>query len=191
MFAEMCSNLQDAARELHHLLSDMKDVQGGVQKIKEIEHRGDDMTHAIFIKLNQSFITPMDREDIHRLASSIDDVLDFMNSACDRLLMYRMTSVGPAAVELASIIMRQADNLAKAVSGLGQDKNIIDYCVNINSLENEADVVARKAIGELFDREKDPITLIKYKELYEVLETATDKAEDAANVLESVVVKGA
>src|SRR5947209_2086049 len=105
--------------------------------------------------------------------------------------MYRITKVEPAAAELAAIIVRQSDALAKAVTLLGEHKNVIEYCVEINRLENEADVVARKAIGELFDRERDPIALIKHKEIYEVLETATDKAEDAANVVESVVVKGA
>lgn len=191
MFAEMCTNLQEGARELQSLLRDMKDVHGGVQRIKQIEHRGDDMTHAIIIRLNQTFITPFDREDIHKLASSIDDVLDFINAASDRILMYRITKVEPAAGELAGIILRQAEVLNKAVTELGYQKNVIDYCVEINRLENEADVVARKAIGELFDHERDPIALIKYKELYEILETATDKAEDAANVVESVVVKGA
>jgi predicted phosphate transport protein (TIGR00153 family) len=192
MFAEMCRNLQEGARELQALLRDMKDVQGGVQRIKEIEHRGDDMTHDIITRLNQTFITPFDREDIHKLASSIDDVLDFINAACDRILMYRIAEVTPAAAELAGIIVRQSDALEKAVSLLGEhNSDVIDYCVEINRLENEADVVARKAIGELFDRERDPIALIKHKEIYEVLETATDKAEDAANVVESVVVKGA
>lgn len=192
MFAEMCSNLHEGARELQNLLRDMKDVQGGVQRIKELEHRGDDMTHSIITRLNQTFITPFDREDIHKLASSIDDVLDYINAACDRLLMYRIMQVDRAAADLAGIIVRQSEALNKAVSQLGQHKSdVIDYCVEINRLENEADVVARKAIGELFDRERDPITLIKHKELYEVLETATDKAEDAANVVESVVVKGA
>lgn len=190
MFAEMCTNLQEAARELHILLQQMSDVQGRVQRIKELEHLGDEMTHAIITRLNQTFITPIDREDIHKLASSIDDVLDFINAACDRLATYRITKVEPAAAALAGIIVRQTDALSKAVSLLGRNDNVIEYCVEINRLENEADVVARKAIGELFDREHDPIMLIKHKELYEVLETATDKAEDAANVVESVIVKG-
>jgi predicted phosphate transport protein (TIGR00153 family) len=202
MFAEMCTNLQEGAREMQTLLRDMNqhssskpgmpvDVQGSVQRIKELEHRGDEMTHAIITRLNQTFITPFDREDIHKLASSIDDVLDYINAACDRILMYRIAEVEPAAAQLAGIIVRQSDALSKAISELGEQKNVIDYCVEVNRLENEADVVARKAIGELFDREHDPISLIKHKELYEVLETATDKAEDAANVVESVVVKGA
>jgi predicted phosphate transport protein (TIGR00153 family) len=162
-----------------------------VRKIKDIEHRGDEMTHAIITKLNVTFITPFDREDIHKLASSIDDVLDFINAAADRMLMYKITAAPRPAAELAAIIVRQAEQLSKAISLLGKDQSVLDFCVEINRLENDADGVARKAIAELFDRERDPIALIKLKELYEVLETATDKAEDAANVVESVVLKSA
>jgi len=191
MFAEMCANLYDGAQAMHSLLLEMKDIPAGVQKIKDIEHRGDEMTHAIITKLNVTFITPFDREDIHKLASSIDDVLDFINAAADRMLMYKITAAPRPAAELAAIVVRQAEQLSKAVSLLGKDENVLDYCVEINRLENDADTVARKAIAELFDREHDPIALIKLKELYEVLETATDKAEDAANVVESVVLKSA
>jgi uncharacterized protein len=191
MFAEMCANLYDGAQAMHALLLEMKDIPAGVQKIKDIEHRGDEMTHAIITKLNVTFITPFDREDIHKLASSIDDVLDFINAAADRMLMYKITAAPRPAAELAAIVVRQAEQLSKAVSLLGKDENVLDYCVEINRLENDADTVARKAIAELFDREHDPIALIKLKELYEVLETATDKAEDAANVVESVVLKSA
>ena len=191
MFAEMCANLYDGAQAMHSLLLEMKDIPAGVHKIKAIEHRGDEMTHAIITKLNVTFITPFDREDIHKLASSIDDVLDFINAAADRMLMYKITAAPRPAAELAAIIVRQSEQLSKAVSLLGRDENVLDYCVEINRLENDADTVARKAIAELFDRERDPIALIKLKELYEVLETATDKAEDAANVVESVVLKSA
>ena len=191
MFAEMCANLYDGAQAMHSLLLEMKDIPAGVHKIKAIEHRGDEMTHAIITKLNVTFITPFDREDIHKLASSIDDVLDFINAAADRMLMYKITAAPRPAAELAAIVVRQAEQLSKAVSLLGKDENVLDYCVEINRLENDADTVARKAIAELFDREHDPIALIKLKELYEVLEMATDKAEDAANVVESVVLKSA
>ena len=191
MFAEMCANLYEGAQAMHSLLLEMKDIPAGVRKIKDIEHRGDEMTHAIITKLNVTFITPFDREDIHKLASSIDDVLDFINAAADRMLMYKITAAPRPAAELAAIIVRQAEQLSKAISLLGKDQSVLDFCVEINRLENDADGVARKAIAELFDRERDPIALIKLKELYEVLETATDKAEDAANVVESVVLKSA
>ena len=192
MFAEMASNLMEGATTLRSLFQDYKDVPASVQKIKDIEHKGDDMTHAVVIKLNQTFITPFDREDIHALASALDDVLDFINSAADRLLMYKITSAPNAATKLADVIVRQSDELSKAVSLLEKNQQkVLEHCVEVNRLENEADAVARDAIGKLFQEEKDPIQLIKIKELLEVLETATDKAEDAANVLETVILKSA
>ena len=192
MFAEMASNLVGGAKSLRALFQDYKDVSGAVQKIKDIEHKGDDMTHAVVIKLNQTFITPFDREDIHALASALDDVLDYINSAADRLLMYKIGFAPPAALKLADVIVRQSEELSKAVSLLEKDQQqVLEHCVEVNRLENEADAVARDAIGKLFQEEKDPIQLIKIKELLEVLETATDKAEDAANVLETVILKSA
>lgn len=191
MFAEMAGNLGDGARLLRQTLNDFKDVESRVQELKVIEHRGDEMTHNILTKLNQTFITPFDREDIYRLASSLDDVLDFIYAAGVRLIMYKIKSAPEAATKLADIIVRQCDQLLPAVTGLEKHNSVLNYCVEINRLENEADQVARSAIGVLFDQETDPISLIKLKELYEVLETATDKAEDAANVLEGVVLKSA
>src|SRR5215831_9382510 len=192
MFAEMATNLGDGARLLRQTLQDFQSVDARVQQLKDIEHRGDDMTHEILTKLNQTFITPFDREDIYRLASSLDDVLDFIYAAGVRLVMYKITSAPEAASQLAGILVTQADQLAEAVAGLDKKHDhVLQNCVEINRLENEADLVARTAIGVLFDKEKDPISLIKLKELYEVLETATDKAEDAANVLEGVVLKSA
>ncbi|HWR36321.1 MAG TPA: DUF47 family protein [Clostridia bacterium] len=192
MFSEMSANLCDGARVLRDVLANYQNVDISVQKIKEIEHKGDDMTHAVLVKLNQTFITPFDREDIHKLASSLDDVLDFVNSAADRLIMYKIKSVPPAAVELASIIVKQSEELGRAVSLLEKsNQRLLEHCVEINRLENEADSVSRNAIARIFENETDPINLIKIKELIEVLETATDKAEDAANVLETVVLKSA
>lgn len=192
MFAEMSENLTEAARVLTQVLkTNGNDVEAGVRKIKDLEHRGDEMTHAILKKLNQTFITPFDREDIHRLASSIDDVLDFVNAAAARMLMYRIENPPPAAAELAGVIVRQSEEIAKACSLLEKNEHVLEHCVEINRLEDQADQICRSAIANLFDNEKNPITLIKFKELYEVLETATDKAEDAANVLEAVVLKSA
>ena len=192
LFADMTSNLGEGARLLQKTLGEFKQVEDRVRQLKVIEHRGDEMTHEILTKLNQTFITPFDREDIHRLASSLDDVLDFIYAAGVRLVMYKITSAPEAASQLAGILVTQADQLAEALSQLEKEHDhVLQNCVEINRLENEADQVARSAIGALFDREKDPISLIKLKELYEVLETATDKAEDAANVLEAVVLKSA
>ena len=157
--------------------------------MQAIEHRGDKATHAIITKLNQSFITPFDREDIHRLASSLDDVLDYVNSAAVRLVMYKIATPPPVSAELAGIIVLQCEALAKGVSMLEKTNHVMDHLEEVNRLEDMADNVSRRAIADLFEKEKDPIQLIKLKELYEVLENATDKAEDAANVLEAIVVK--
>lgn len=191
MFYDMASNLTDGAKLLKAILEDMKDVKSRVEQLKTIEHRGDEMTHEILTRLNQTFITPFDREDIHKLASSLDDVLDFVHAAGERLVMYKITEFTPSAPQLADVIIRQGEQLCKAVSHLEKKNNVLQYCVEINRLENEADRIASVALGQLFETETNPIALIKKKELYEVLETATDKAEDAANVIESVVVKSA
>lgn len=191
IFENMASNVTEGARVLHQILQTFENVEAGVQRIKEIEHRGDDMTHAVMTKLNQTFITPFDREDIHRLASSLDDVLDFVNAAGQRLVLYKIRRATSPAAELAGLIVRQSEELTKAVSLLEKNKHVLEHCVEINRLEDEADSVCRQAIANLFENEKDPIELIKMKELYEVLEMATDKAEDAANVLEAVVLKSA
>ena len=180
-------------KELHEALttpSKEKRIQH-IRQIEKLEHIGDEITHQIFQDVSTTFITPFDREDIHKLATSLDDVLDFIHAAAERLTMYKITTAPPAAAELAQIIVRQAEELASAVSLLEKHDHVLDHCVEVNRLENEADQVARESIAKLFEREKDPIALIKLKELYEVLETATDKAEDAANVLEGVVLKSA
>jgi uncharacterized protein len=191
MFAEMADNLCDGARLLKNILDDFQNVEVRVQNLKDLEHRGDEMTHAILVKLNQTFITPFDREDIHALATAMDDVLDFIYAAGERLVMYKIAAAPGAASDLAGVIIRQTEQLQKAVASLEKHDNVLQICVEINRLENDADHIARTALATLFDREKDPIALIKVKELIEVLETATDKAEDAANVLETVVLKSA
>ena len=191
MFAELSRNITEGARLLQDILQHSREADSRVQQLQEIEHRADDITHSIITKLNQSFITPFDREDIHRLASSLDDVLDFVNAAAVRLNMYRIVDPPPASAELAGLIVQQSEELARGVSLLQNNQNVLAHCVEVNRLENEADRVSRKAIAELFEREKDPIQLIKIKELYEVPENATDKAEDAANVLEGVALKSA
>ena len=192
MFVEMARNLIAGAQLMKALLENFQDVPAQVAKLKDIEHHGDDMMHALMTKLNQTFITPFDREDIHRLASSIDDVLDLLNAAGDRIMVYKIKAVTKESAQLAGLILQQSEELERALSKLERSQqSVMQHCVEINRLENEADRVTREAVGGLFDTEKDPINLIKIKELYEVLELATDKAEDAANVIESVILKSA
>jgi predicted phosphate transport protein (TIGR00153 family) len=191
LLAELSTAMNEGARLLRSILEDPYDLEKRVAQMQDIEHRGDKATHAIIAKLNTTFITPFDREDIHRLASSLDDVLDFVNSAATRLVMYKITQPPVTAAELAGIIVLQTEELALGVSLLEKNNGVLKHCDEVNRLEDEADKVSRKAIGALFSQENDPIQLIKIKELYEVLETATDKAEDAANVLEAIVLKSA
>jgi len=191
MFTQMSDNLIAGARAMVDLFADYTDVPAKVQEIRRIERMGDEMTHAVITRLNSTFITPFDREDIHRLASSLDDVLDFVYAAGERLVIYKINRPPKAAAELAGLIVQQGNALTKGVQLLEKNGDIMTHCVEVNRIENLADKIAREAIAKLFDEEKDPIQLIKLKELYEVLETATDKAEDAANVLETVLLKSA
>src|SRR5881227_1709060 len=178
LFAELSASLTEGAKLLRSILQNPTDLGMQAEQMQAIEHRGDKATHAIITKLNQTFITPFDREDIHRLASSLDDVLDFMNAAAERIWMYKITEPPPAAAKLSKLVLSQCKELGEAVSHLKDNGDVLARCVEIKRLENEADVASREAIGSLFEREKDPITLIKIKELLEVLETASDKAED-------------
>lgn len=193
MFEEIAGNVVAGAQTLSALLHnyDYQHMPQVIERLKHIEQHGDEMTHRLLIKLNQTFITPFDREDIHLLTSSLDDVLDFIYSAGSRLLNYKIEQPSPSAKILAGIVLKQAEELQKAVALLNKNGRLLAHCVEVNRLENEADQVSREAIGRLFENSPDPITLIKLKELLEVLEEASDKAEDVADVLETVVLKNA
>ncbi len=192
MFKEMTVNIVDGAEMLKEMLDTFEDPAGSQRRIKEVEHKGDQQTHEIIKKLNKSFITPLDREDIYALSGALDDILDLIDASAQRFVMYNVEKPTPEAKELAFLILRGAQTIHKAVSHMGgKFEHIAEHCVEVNALENEADRVCREAISRLFDEEKDPIQLIKWKEIYETLEKATDKCEDAANILESVVLKNA
>ncbi|WP_256011012.1 DUF47 domain-containing protein [Desertivirga xinjiangensis] len=162
--------------------------------IEDLEHRGDEITHQIFLELGKNFITPFDREDIHALASAIDDIADFIHGSASRMQLYKITEMTTPIKKLAELILQGCQDVHKAVGELKNLKNIrliTDSCVRINSMENQADYIFDRAVGELFEYEKDAIALIKYKEVLAALETATDKCEDVANVMESILVKNA
>src|SRR5579862_6666055 len=142
LFADLSTNLTDGAKLLRSILADPHDLAMRVNQVQAIEHKGDKATHSIITKLNQTFITPFDREDIHRLASSLDDVLDFVNSAALRLVMYKIHTPPPVSAELAGIIVLQCEGLAKAVSNLEKNQHVLEHCVEVNRLENEADLVS-------------------------------------------------
>jgi len=163
-----------------------------IREIERIEHEGDKVTHEIMHQLSATFITPFDREDIHELTSAIDDILDHIHGSAKRIEIYKVTNISPAMIKLAELIQQAADELYKAIHELRDLKNtntIREASIRINSIENHADDVFDNAVAKLFEEEKDAIELIKIKEVLQNLEKATDKCEDAANVLSSILVK--
>jgi predicted phosphate transport protein (TIGR00153 family) len=167
------------------------DLHSMSARIKDLEHRGDELTHRVIDELNKTFITPIDREDIHNLSTALDDVLDLIDSAAVRIVLFKITDPIPEAPELATVLLSQVKEIAAAVAKLQDNDHVVERCIEINRLENDGDRFFQIAIGRLFNEVKDPIDVIKRKEIIETLETATDKAEDVANVLETIIVKNA
>jgi hypothetical protein len=192
MFKEMGIIITEGAELLRDMLNNFDNPVESQRRIKDVEHRGDHQTHQIIKTLNKSFVTPFDREDIYALSAALDDIIDLIDASAQRIVMYNVEKPTPESKELAFIILKGCQTIERAISHMGgKFEHIAEHCMEVNSLENEADRVCREAISRLFDEEKDPIQLIKWKEIYETLEKATDKCEDAANILESVVVKNA
>jgi len=189
MFYEAAENIYQAAKLLTDLMENFKDPAQRARQIKELESIGDNITHQIIQKLNKTFVTPFDREDIHALTSALDDVLDWIEAASDRLVLFHLSEPPEEAGRLAHIILKSAEEIVKGIQSLRNINNVLRHCVEINRLENEADSVFREALARLFENGRDPITIIKLKEVYEDLEVATDRCEDVANVLESIAVK--
>jgi len=159
------------------------------KEIIDLEHKGDEIIHEIFTRLNQTFITPLDPEDIHSLSSKLDDVLDGIEDAVHRMVAYRLNVIPSTVISLAEVIHSCCKTLQKAFEALEKNQKLIEHCIEINRLENEADRLVRTAVAELFEKETDAILVIKLKEIYEFLEGTTDRCEDVADVLQNVVVK--
>lgn len=196
LFEQAASNLIDLGNSLKEVVNtdDLSRRKELYKQIEELEHKGDTITHQIYLELGKNFITPFDREDIHELASAIDDVADYIHGSANRMNLYQVIEMTDSIKELADLILEAVTVLAKAVHELKNLKNIrtiTDACIKINSIENKADYVFDKAVGDLFEFEKDAIRLIKYKEVLNALETATDMCEDVADVLETILVKNA
>ena len=163
-------------------------------RLQEIEHEADISTHEIFDKLNRTFITPFDREDIHALGSELDDVVDLVQSIATRMQLFHIEKTTPELLEMADVLCHAAENVRKAVVELKEPektRRVLDYCIEINRLENAGDRALEKAIGHLFAGRPDALEVIKWKEIYEGIETAIDKCEDIANIIESILVKQA
>jgi uncharacterized protein len=191
LFVKQAQNIEKGSRALVELLTHYTGVPEQVQSIKAIEHEGDEITHGILTKLNQTFITPFDREDIHALSSQLDDVIDLVDAAASRFVLYRVASVKPGTLELSKVLLLATTEVTAAVRAIDTPNEALRHCVEINRYENESDRLCRTLIAQLFDEEKDPVQIIKWKEIFEVIETAVDKCEDVANVVEGVILKSA
>jgi len=192
LFEESSQNMVKAAQGLKELVDTWKNIEGRVSEITEMEHLGDTITHQIMAQLNRSFVTPFDREDIASLANVLDDVTDFIHAAADAMLIYKVDSPSQRAKELADIIVQAVAEVERAVHQLRRRtdlKQIFERCVEINRLENMADRVFRSAMAELFDNTTDLAQVIKWREIYEHMESATDSCEDVADILEGVAIK--
>ena len=184
-------NVLDASVIFLEMLQNYENIQQKQKIIKNIEHQGDDFVHEIFEELNKAFITPIDHEDISKLASAFDDVLDYIDGTATRLVLYEIERPEENMIKLAEILVKQTTELNTALSGLRNIKNpkeIEKRCIEVNRLENYADDIYKKSVAELF-KQKDAVNIMKLKEVYERLELATDECEDAANVISDIIVK--
>jgi uncharacterized protein Yka (UPF0111/DUF47 family) len=191
-FDAQCAVTVEGAKMLHALLSDYRDVAARVQALKEVEHKGDEVTHRAFNRLHQQFITPFDRTQIHSLLGRIDDVLDMTNAAAARLHYYEIQSSLPDATELARLLVLSAEKVREVVAALRlikKPQQILAGCKEIKKLETQADEALRAGMGRLFKSGVDPLTVIKWKEIYDLIETATDKCLSVANIIEGVVLE--
>lgn len=194
LIEDSARNMVKAAQGLKDLIEDWQDIGGKLADITELEHEGDRITHQIIALLHRTFVTPFDREDIVLLANTMDDVTDLIHEAADAMVIYKVERPTGRARELASILVLAANEVARAAPHLrhkSELKKILEHCIELNRLENQSDREYREALGELFDDSQDMGHIIKWREIYEHLESATDKCEDVANVLEGVALKHA
>ena len=188
-FLALADELKRGARLLEEMLAPERPVWDKADEIKEVEHKCDFLTHEIIQRLNRTFVTPLDREDIHALARSLDDVMDAIDASAALVRLYRLESVRVGARELARTITMSAEQVHLALEAMEKHNSLTTHAIEINRLENEADRIHQQAVSRLFDDERDPIVVMKWKEALDFLEDATDRCEDVANVLEGVMVK--
>lgn len=192
MLAEAATNLKLAALEFAEFVKTFGSSQDGAKKIGDFEKEGDILIHTLMDKLNRTFVTPIDREDIHALASNIDDVLDLIHETADIMNLYKLSQPTPAIIKQTEILKRAVEEVERAVISLKNSKEsrrTLDYCIEINRLENDGDDLLRSTLAELFSNAGDPLEVIKLKEIYEHIESALDKCEDVAVTIEGIVVK--
>ncbi len=189
LFEELASKVEQGAGELLDLLKNYTDLERKTARVLDIEHEGDDLTHEVMRRLNTTFITPFDREDIHRLASGLDDVLDHIEAAAEYLQLHKIEEPLPQMISLAGTLADAAKKTAEAMPGLRKMKGLDQYWVEINRLENEGDRAYRRTIAELFSGDYKAMDVLKFKEIIEEIEQAIDRLEDVANAIEGIVLK--
>jgi hypothetical protein len=191
MFHSMAENAQATADLLVEMMERFDQLSDRASSVKAKEHLGDTYVHELIHKLNSTFVTPLDREDIHHLASAIDDIVDLAHAASNRIVLYDIGTPVSGALELTRILRLQTREIVQAVHSLPTSDRILERCIEIHRLENEGDRVFQESMARLFKEETNPIRLIKHKEVLESIERATDSCEDVANVLEAIFMKNA
>ena len=191
MFVEDASNVLAAARTLESFFESYGDRERIAAQLRELEHRGDQISHEIGHKLESTFVTPFDREDIHHLISRLDDVLDLIEEIADTCILYRIEEPTEVARRQAEIVTKQCVQIGDALQHLRAFKGLEQYLIEIHRLENDGDQLERQAVAGLFRNGGDPLEVIKWKDVYDLLENAIDACEDVANVIERIVVKHA
>ena len=191
MFSEDVANVLGAARLLEAMLRSYDSVDRRAGEIRDAEHRGDEISHEIGHRLESTFVTPFDREEIHALISGLDDILDLVEEVADTFVLYRVEAPTAVAVEQASIVVLQCEQLHEALTHLRRFKGLDRYWIEVHRLENAGDQLARKAIADLFASGEDPLEVIKWKDIYGLLEDTIDKCEDVANIIERITIKHA
>ena len=191
LFVQDASNVLGAARLLEAMLRSYDQLPRRAGEIRDAEHRGDEISHDIGHRLEATFVTPFDREEIHSLISGLDDVLDLIEETADTFVLYRIDAPTAASIEAATIVVRQCELLHEALSHLRGFKGLERYWIEVHRLENEGDQVTRAAIAQLFDERHKPLEIFKWKEIFTLLENTIDKCEDVANIIERIVLKHA
>lgn len=194
LFEAQAAYNSKAVKVFKELVGDWGRKSAAFDQIRDIEHEADITTHEIFDKLNRTFITPFDREDIHQLASEMDDIVDIIQSLCNRMYLYKIQNSTPDLVTLVDILDQSVEAIRKAIQDLpdkDKTRRVLDYCIEINRLENTGDHARDMALSKLFEGKPDPIEVVKWKEIYELVEFAIDKCEDIANTIETILVKQA
>jgi predicted phosphate transport protein (TIGR00153 family) len=189
LFKRQAAVVREGCEQLHEMMTKFDNIEERAKRLKDVEHQGDLITHEIFERLNRTFITPLEREDIHDLASGLDDVLDSVEAIGSRIVLFHIPKATTAATQLTKILVDSSHQIQAAVEHLKDFKNLMAFTIELNRLENEADVVSREVVAELFTGRHEVLDILRWKEIYGRLESAADQCEDVANTIESIVIK--